>query len=613
MLKYVELKANPNAVLALTGLSEAAFEQFVPYFGKTYRLWQQKWTSIGQQRMVQHTVKSVDNFVMLEDRLLFILMYVRKLPTQENICHRFSMPQPTVSLWIRSLLPVLRNTLIDLQSSPMYDHNVLCSRLTQNPAVAALLQCESKTDERGQVNNCSLFGVASTSSEVAPFIHVHRKRSQLLVHSRQADNERISLTVGELFSGAGGFGLGFMLADHPFIRYRPLFAIDNDESSLATYQKNTTWLAQYAPKVLDHEPSAFVRDVRKLSIPAIHRWLQRKNEQDNLDLLIGGPPCQGFSTSNRTNKHTSKLENNALVNVFLDAVQAFRPKMFLMENVQGVRWTAPSDDMTIPREDDSVSDVQQFKTVRDFLRAKARALGYSIWDDILDAADYGVPQHRLRYFLFGIRTELLSDPEQQVSLDPYLRQCRVDQQVSVEQAIGDLPELGNGQTWPGEHGEHYEPDDNNYVTAMRRFLVNGDLFDHRTTLHQEYVIKRFELIPAGGNWESIREQMTTTYNTNTIDNTHRNIYRRLRREAPANTISHYRKSMVIHPWQHRGLSFREACRLQSFPDWFQFTGIRGAQQQQLANAVPPLMAASVAYAIAEFFLDETNRKSLDQH
>jgi site-specific DNA-cytosine methylase len=144
---------------------------------------------------------------------------------------------------------------------------------------------------------------------------------------------------------------------------------------------------------------------------------------------------------------------------------------------------------------------------------------------------------------------------------------------------------------------------------MRRFLADGELFDHYTTLHQGYVIDRFREIPEGRNWEAIREQMTT-YNSETIDNTHRNIYRRLRRDMPANTISHYRKSMVIHPSEDRGLSFREACRLQSFPDWFRFSGIRGAQQQQLANAVPPLMAVSVAYAIAELFLDETNRKRL---
>jgi len=131
-------------------------------------------------------------------------------------------------------------------------------------------------------------------------------------------------------------------------------------------------------------------------------------------------------------------------------------------------------------------------------------------------------------------------------------------------------------------------------------MENGDLHDHFTTRHSTEVIQRFERIPEGGNWESIRDMMTTYTN---IDNTHSNIYRRLIGNAPAHTISHYRKSMVIHPSHHRGLSFREACRLQSFPDWFRFRGpLDDGQQQHLANAVPPLLAAAVAWAIGEFWV-----------
>src|SRR5579883_2339553 len=87
-----------------------------------------------------------------------------------------------------------------------------------------------------------------------------------------------------------------------------------------------------------------------------------------------------------------------------------------------------------------------------------------------------------------------------------------------------------------------------------------------------------------------------------IGNTHSNIYRRLIYDKPAITISHYRKSMIIHPSQDRGLSFREACRLQSFPDWCRFYGTINDKQQQLANAVTPLMAAAVAKAVADFYL-----------
>jgi site-specific DNA-cytosine methylase len=116
------------------------------------------------------------------------------------------------------------------------------------------------------------------------------------------------------------------------------------------------------------------------------------------------------------------------------------------------------------------------------------------------------------------------------------------------------------------------------------------------------VIDRYRRIPAGGNWHDIRDQLTNYAN---VQRTHSNIYRRLVWDEPSITIGHYRKSMLVHPSQHRGLSLREACRLQSFPDWFRFAGTADGgngglvhKQQQLANAVCPL----VTQAIAEFIL-----------
>jgi site-specific DNA-cytosine methylase len=127
--------------------------------------------------------------------------------------------------------------------------------------------------------------------------------------------------------------------------------------------------------------------------------------------------------------------------------------------------------------------------------------------------------------------------------------------------------------------------------------------DHVTSKHAEYVIERYKGIGQGQNWQAVRNLMT---NYADVERTHSNIYRRLAWSEPAITIGHYRKSMIIHPSQHRGLSLREAARLQSFPDWFRFAGTAsGAEgglmhkQQQLANAVCP----SVTKAVAEFILD----------
>lgn len=413
-------------------------------------------------------------------------------------------------------------------------------------------------------------------------------------------NELIELKVGELFAGAGGLSLGFILADHPKVRFRPVFAIDNDTNSLDSYKLNMSWLHRHKPDVLPKVPGVFKRNVEDLKTTAVLRLL--KLNTGDLDLLLGGPPCQGFSSANRRGQQTSKADRNKLINVFLDKLDEFRPKMFLIENVQGVKWTELTQDMYIePIQDGLFPDIKtEPANVREFLIQKA-SYRYYIWHGVLNAVEFGVPQQRMRFFMFGIRKDLV--PMQEIiNLSPHLNQSKSTERISVNRAIGDLPELGNGQSWSGID---YHPSDDEYVQKMRRFLSNGDLYDHITTQHADYVIERYKQIPEGGNWKTIKEQMS---NYSIVDNTHSNIYRRLSNDTPAITISHYRKSMIIHPSQHRGLSFREACRLQSFPDWFRFQGSKGDQQQQLANAVPPLMAAAVANAIGELWLNLSSSK-----
>jgi DNA-cytosine methyltransferase len=419
-------------------------------------------------------------------------------------------------------------------------------------------------------------------------------------------NNIVELRVGELFAGAGGLSLGFILADHAKVRFRPVFAVDNNAASLESYGYNMNWLAQNAPDVLSKLPEIFERDVESLNGSDVLGSLKLKKGE--LDLLLGGPPCQGFSTSNRRGKEKSKEDRNRLINIFLDKLDDFRPKMFLIENVQGVQWTQPTEDMQLPSLQDSLfPDIaakasSSSENVRNFLMQKAKALGYHVWCKVLNAVDFGVPQHRMRFFLFGVRADLVSDKDA-VTLELFLEKLRISEKVSVRKAIGDLPALENGQRW--DEGE-YVPINDDFVRQMRRYIANGELYDHVATRHADYVIQRYKKIPEGGNWKNIREEMT---NYKIVDNTHSNIYRRLIGSEPAITISHYRKSMIIHPSQDRGLSFREACRLQSFPDWCRFHGTTNDKQQQLANAVPPLMAAAVAKAIANFYLHNISLKS----
>lgn len=428
------------------------------------------------------------------------------------------------------------------------------------------------------------------------------------------------LNVGELFVGAGGLGVGFILADHPSIEFAPIFSIDNDNSALETYQVNLKWLAEAAKRPNLLLTKVLSDDVEKLSVDRLTELLGPQHAE--LDLLVGGPPCQGFSSSNRTKKKESKSNRNRLTGVFMDRVANFMPKMFLLENVQGVQWTKPTDDMLagttqqacLPNfleeaDEETTNNLAHIglTSVQQYVINRARALGYRVWYTIEDSANYGVPQHRNRFLLFGVRSELVAETVA-VDLAPYLYAQREQIQVTVGQAIGDLPLLNNGDDYqPSHHGE-YHPSASAYVQYLRRYMSNGDLHDHFTTKHNDEVLRRYEKIKPGQNWEAIRDLMT---NYDNVDNTHSNIYRRLRADMPANTITHYRKSMIIHPSQHRGLSFREACRLQSFPDWYRFSGGREEMQQQLANAVPPRLASKVAYAIAQFWIDHILKSTQD--
>ena len=399
-------------------------------------------------------------------------------------------------------------------------------------------------------------------------------------------NPRI-LRFGEFFVGAGGLGLGFMLAQHPRFRFNPVFSIDNDTRALATYQANLKWLNEQHSGLLPVLPEIIDADVSRISSLGLLR--NNHIRVGELDLLLGGPPCQGFSSSNRSASKRAKSEQNRLATVYLEHVRTMRPKMFLLENVQGVRWTNTWSTVSV-----GSNTRRTLRPVETHLVDLASNIGYSVWSDVLDAVDFGVPQHRLRFVMFGVRKDLL-DGEQ---IGPTFSKCidmrKSTDPVSVWEAIRDLPRIGNGQHWEGTYRQCAL---SRYAKEMRSLNGRGAVHDHFATNHAEYVIDRFRQIRPGQNWEAVRGSMQ---NYRAVDNTHSNIYRRLIGSRPAHTISHYRKSMTIHPRQSRGLSFREACRLQSFPDWFRFVGGVDEMQQHLANAVPPLMATAIARAIADF-------------
>ena len=404
--------------------------------------------------------------------------------------------------------------------------------------------------------------------------------------------ERDTLTVIELFAGAGGMGLGFLLARDGRRAYRVAFSGEVSPPCVETLKLNHKYAADKILKSDTRVPREVVPvDLRTTA--AMELVKRAAVDVGGVDILIGGPPCQGFSSSNR-NSWSSSNPHNALVKTFLRYVRALQPKVLLMENVQGMLWTTPAG-----------AGQERHYSVADYVARRLASAGYKIFPTILDASRFGVPQHRSRLFILGIHSEVGYAPEDFGSHGPFPSPTHgpgtAYDYVTVRDAIADLPRVGNGcldDQMPYALPRQINP----FLSLMRAHAPKNVIFDHVTSCHAEYVIERYRRIPQGGNWQDISEMMT---NYTAIDRTHSNIYRRLKWDETSITIGDYRKSMIVHPGQHRGLSVREAARLQSFPDWYRFSG--GAnnskhgimhKQKQLANAVCPL----VIQAFAEFIL-----------
>jgi len=274
-------------------------------------------------------------------------------------------------------------------------------------------------------------------------------------------------------------------------------------------------------------------------------------------VLFGGPPCQGFSTSNQRTRGGSN-EKNWLYRAFVRLVSHVSPDWVVFENVRGILETEGGA---------FAANVE-----RDL-----EALGYSVSSGLLNAAEFGVPQVRSRFFIVGRRN----------GQTPGLPSPAAGARVTVNDAIHDLPELPVGASVC--ELPYARPASTEYAKVLRGSAerVSGNL----VTSNAAHIVERYRHVPQGGNWEDIPEDLMANYTDR--QRCHTGIYRRLKGDAPSVVIGNFRKNMLIHPTADRGLSVREAARIQSFPDWYRFAGTIGLQQQQVGNAVPPLLAKAV--------------------
>ncbi len=288
--------------------------------------------------------------------------------------------------------------------------------------------------------------------------------------------------------------------------------------------------------------------------------------EGEITIVIGGPPCQGFSESNR---RTRTLDNptNHLYLDFLRFVECIKPQWVVLENVAGL--------LTMARG----------VVLRRMLTGLAGAGYHAEWR-LLDSANHGVPQFRRRLFVIANRIGV-PIPDETDLVAPTLRQP-----ITVREAIGDLPVLSNGASI--DLLEYPDVAMSDYQRRMRQGAgryVSGNL----VTRNGAHIRKRYLYIPEGGNWQDIPPSLLGNYTDRT--RCHTGIYHRLYWDRPAKVIGNFRKNMLVHPNQDRGLSIREAARLQGFRDTYRFVGTIGPRQQQVADAVPPVLAEAVARAV----------------
>lgn len=383
----------------------------------------------------------------------------------------------------------------------------------------------------------------------------------------------------DLFSGAGGMSLGFQMAG-----YEIFLGVELDEHAWKTHYHNFGGCC-YRGRIEDIvDPRSFLIDNGLLDV----------------DVIIGGPPCQGFSRVGRGKIRHLRDDpayihdpRNTYYQHFFRFVEAARPLYFVMENVP---------DMAFYRD----GEVPLLEKICNLLKA----LGYASEWRVLKADHYSVPQTRKRLFLVGNRVARgVEWPEMSHKESP----------VTVWDAIFDLPIVSHGHREDVmEYNPRYEL--NGYQKLMRGNMEPEDedlLFNHQTRWHNEQDLEAFELMPQGGKYVDL-PQKYKRYR----DDIFKDRYRKLFRNRPSWTIeAHIGKdsyryiypSIKGQPESPRTISVREAARLQSFPDYFRFHGPFTRQFRQVGNAVPPLLARAVARAILPGVLDGIGKKRVESY
>jgi DNA (cytosine-5)-methyltransferase 1 len=388
-----------------------------------------------------------------------------------------------------------------------------------------------------------------------------------------------SMRVLDTFAGAGGFSLGFEMAGCEVVG-----AVEMDRWACDTFGHN--------------HPGArvFQGDISKITDDEFATAFGGERKPD---IVIGGPPCQGFSIANR-NAGDSKDPRNSLFKEFVRVGRIFQPKLMVMENVPNLL----------------AARTQEGAAVIEIIAQSLRDLGYHVYWKTLQATDYGVPQIRTRLFVVASHVELANPfpaPTHRARGDNYigdLYEESLPDCPTLWEAISDLPELAASEG--GEEGDYGSQPTNEYQVALR--AGSGALYNHKAMNHTPRMVERFTHMQWGHSVNDVpshlkpRKRNSQELAVNAYDQNNRRMFP----HRPCHTVPASFYANFVHPYQHRNFTAREGARIQSFPDSFRFLGKPTVvshkllaregregekflcQYNQIGNAVPPLLSKALA-------------------
>jgi len=378
------------------------------------------------------------------------------------------------------------------------------------------------------------------------------------------------MDVIDLFAGAGGFGLGFTMSG-----YNVKFSLEFDKWACDTLRQN-------------NNHTIIEADITKYKTEKTISKLITNSTK----IIIGGPPCQGFSIAG---KRLVSDPRNHLYNNFLKWVKVLKPNIFVIENVKGILTRKVKSNVTI------LQDIQ----------AKSKKIGYhiSVWN--LNASNYGVPQNRNRIFIIGSRKcNHIPEPPK-----THLKDSKLKKPISVGDAILDLPIILAKE---GEEEMNYT---NKSYNSYQRWSKSNSrkVYNHVSMKHTDRMVERYENIIRGNKMSDLSNDLKVRMrngNGKISKSDYHSNYRLLKIDSPSFTIPAHFYSSFIHPTIPRNITTREAARLQSFPDRYVFKGKRTmlskklllkrgeesylSQYNQVGNAVPPLLAQKIATHLKKY-------------